>query len=68
VLIRSHPDGTKTALQVDARKVLLSKTADLIVQEDDVIYVPGSGVKNAADRAMQFSLGLVAPLLYLYHP
>jgi polysaccharide export outer membrane protein len=66
MIVRSHPDGTKVAVQVDAKKILLSKAADVVVQEDDVIYVPASGVKNAAQRALTFSLTLVAPLLYLY--
>ena len=67
ILIRTHPDGTKTSLQIDAHKVLLTKSADLVVQEDDVIYVPASGAKNAAQRALLFSLSLAGPLLYLYH-
>ncbi len=67
ILIRTHPDGTKTSVQVDAHKVLLTKTADLVVQEDDVVYVPASGIKNAAQHALDFSLSLAGPLLYLYH-
>jgi polysaccharide biosynthesis/export protein len=67
VLIRPRPDGTKIAMEIDAHKVLVSKAPDMIVQEDDVIYVPSSGIKNATTRALEFSLTLVSPLLYLYH-
>jgi len=67
VLIRPRPDGTKISMEIDAHKVLVARAPDMIVQEDDVIYVPPSGVKNVATRALAFSLSLVTPLLYLYH-
>jgi hypothetical protein len=65
VIMRPRPDGTKVSIEIDAHKVLLAKGPDMVVQEDDVIYVPSSGIKNAATRALTISLGLISPLLYL---
>ena len=67
-IVRTHPDGTKTAIQVDLKKILLSKSADVIVQEDDVIYVPPSALKNVAKAALAFSMTLTTTLLYVYRP
>lgn len=64
-IIRTHPDGSKTALQVDIHKVLMSKAADLVVQEDDVLYVPHSTVKDVLKMASQYSLAIAGPLLYI---
>jgi polysaccharide biosynthesis/export protein len=67
VLIRPRPDGTKMVMELDAKKVLEAKAPDMIVHEDDIIYVPSSGVKTVSTRALAFSMTLVAPLLYVYH-
>lgn len=67
IIVRPRPDGTRMIIEVDAHKILEAKRADMIVQEDDVIYVPASGVKNATSRAMAFAITLVAPLLYTFH-
>ncbi len=65
VLIRPRPDGAKVSMEIDAHKVLVAKAPDMIVQEDDIIYVPSSGMKNAATRALAAALALSSPLLYL---
>ena len=65
VIVRPRPDGTRVTMEVDAHKVLIAKAPDMIVQEDDIIYVPPSGIKNAASRALTFAMTLAAPLLYI---
>ncbi len=67
-LVRAQPDGTRIAEQIDAHKVLVSKEADPIVHEDDIIYVSPSSLKEAVTRASAFALSLAGPLLYTYHP
>jgi len=67
VIVRPRPDGSRVTIEVDAHRVLRARAPDMIVQEDDVIYVPASGVKNFVNRAITFSLTLVAPLFYIYH-
>lgn len=66
MLVRTHSDGTRTEMELDAHKILVSRAADLTIQEDDIIYVPASSAKNFAKSAMEFSLSLVSPLLYFY--
>ncbi len=65
IIVRPRPDGTKITIEVDALKILQAKTADIIVHEDDVIYIPASGVKNVANRALGYTLALASPLIYL---
>lgn len=65
VIVRPRPDGTKITMEIDAHKILIAKAPDMIVQEDDIIYVPPSGVKNAANRALAFAMTMVAPILYV---
>lgn len=45
ILVRTHPDGTRTVQQIDINKVLKAKAPDPVVQADDIIYIPLSGVK-----------------------
>ena len=66
VILHTEPDGSRSRSELDAHKVLTGAAPDVIVQEDDIIYVPPSGIKNFAKGAMAFSLSLVSPLLYVY--
>lgn len=66
LIVRNHSDGSRAELEVDANKILLARAADLVIEEDDVIYVPPSTVKNVAKGALEFSLSLASPLLYFY--
>jgi polysaccharide export outer membrane protein len=67
VIVRPLPDATRMTFEVDAKKILEAKAADIVVHEDDVIYIPASGVKNVANRALGYSLSLVSPLLFYFH-
>jgi polysaccharide export outer membrane protein len=65
MIIRSQPDGTKIAIQVDIQKILKATSPDVEIQEDDVIYVPHSAIKDALKTALQYSLAVAGPLVYV---
>jgi polysaccharide export outer membrane protein len=44
-LIRTQPDGSRVVQQIDMAKILNAKAADPVIQEDDIIYIPVSGMK-----------------------
>ncbi|HLY43599.1 MAG TPA: SLBB domain-containing protein [Terracidiphilus sp.] len=67
-LVRAQADGTKVAEQIDIHKVLTSKTTDPVVQEDDIVYVAPSTVKEVTARALSFALAMAGPLVYVYQP
>jgi polysaccharide biosynthesis/export protein len=45
ILVRTQSDGSRVVQQIDINKVVKAKVADPIVREDDVVFVPLSGVK-----------------------
>lgn len=45
ILVRTQADGTRVVQQIDIGKVLKAKATDPVVQDDDIIYIPLSGVK-----------------------
>ena len=67
-VIHTEPDGKRVAEEIDVHKVLTAKLADPIVQEDDVIYVSPSRIKEAATRAVAAAIALAGPVLYVTQP
>lgn len=67
-LIRTQPDGSRTAQEIDISKILRGKAADPVVQEDDIVYVTPSAIKDALSRASVFALAISNSLIYAYHP
>ncbi|HWA93384.1 MAG TPA: SLBB domain-containing protein [Terracidiphilus sp.] len=63
-LVRTQPNGTKTVTQFDVGKILRAQIADPTVDEDDILYVSPSQLKDALTRAMGFALTLSGPLIY----
>jgi polysaccharide biosynthesis/export protein len=45
ILVRTQADGSRIVQQVDIGKILKAKATDPVVQDDDIIYIPLSGVK-----------------------
>ncbi len=45
VFVRTLPDGSRVVQQIDLGRILNAKAADPVIKEDDMIYVPVSGVK-----------------------
>lgn len=67
-LVRTQADGTRAVQEIDLHKVLLSKVADPMVKEDDIIYVTPSAIKDAVNRAVAAALSLSNAFIYSYHP
>ncbi len=51
-LIRQAPNGP-SEIPVPLHKILASKTPDIRLQSDDILYVPSSAVKSAARRSLE---------------
>jgi polysaccharide biosynthesis/export protein len=45
ILVRTQSDGSRVVQQIDINKVVKAQNADPVVREDDIIFVPLSGVK-----------------------
>ncbi len=45
VFVRTLPDGSRVVQQIDLGKILNARAADPVIREDDIVYVPVSGVK-----------------------
>ena len=67
-LVRAQPDGTRVVQQMDVHKILTSRLADPVVQEDDIIYISPSPLKAILKNAVSFALGIAPQFLYIYHP
>ena len=67
-LVRAQPDGTRVVQEIDLHRVLLSKVADPVVKEDDIIYVTPSAIKDALNRSVAAALSLSNAFIYSYHP
>jgi len=67
-LVRAQPDGSRVLQEIDLHKVLLSRAADPVISEDDIVYVTPSTVKDVLNRAVAAALAASTTLLYAYHP
>jgi len=67
-IVRAQQDGSKVAEEIDIHKILLSRSADPVVREDDIIYVTPSTVKDVLNRAVAFALTVTTTLFYNYRP
>jgi polysaccharide export outer membrane protein len=68
IIVRTRPDGTRVVEEIDLGKALKAKGADPIVEEDDIVYVPASGLKTVLLRTPDYALSLATTALYAYHP
>jgi polysaccharide export outer membrane protein len=50
-IVRTNEDGTKVMIAVDLQKVLDSKSPDLQLQKNDILYVPRSTARIFASQA-----------------
>ena len=56
VLRASATGGDRTEQQVDLRKLLTGKTADVSLRADDILFIPGSMSKRASIRAIEAAI------------
>ena len=51
-LIRKTPDGQRQEVKIELKKILSAKAADVPLQADDILFIPGSAAKSAASRTL----------------
>lgn len=61
-IIRKNPDGSFQQIPVALRKILDAKEKDVPLLADDVLFVPASGGKRAAEQTLQSILGIAGGL------
>jgi polysaccharide export outer membrane protein len=66
LLIRTLPDGSRVVQQLDLAKIQNAKAADPAVREDDMIYVPVSGVKYTLINLLNYFTEFGVATLDLY--
>jgi len=66
ILVRTLPDGTRVVRQIDIGKILKAKAADPVVQADDIIYIPLSGVKYTLRSLPQYITQIGTASLEVY--
>jgi len=52
-VIRAGGSGEKTEIAVDVRDILNGKHADVMLQPDDILFIPSSATKKAALRTVE---------------
>ena len=57
-LVRTLKDGRKEAITVSVKKIFEGKAPDLALKDGDVVYVPTSTGKLAAEQAITSALGI----------
>ena len=66
-IYREGPDGSKTEIPVDLKKILARKSPDVTLLRNDVFYVPESGKKKATfsaiDKAIAFGSATLSGVL-----
>ena len=66
-IYRESPDGSKSEIPVDLKKILARKSADVTLLRNDVLYVPESGRKKATfsaiDKAIAFGTATLSGVL-----
>jgi polysaccharide biosynthesis/export protein len=63
-LIRTRPDGSRIASQIDLPRIQKAKAADVPVQEDDIIYVSPSALKMVVNQAVAWAGSTINPIIY----
>ena len=60
VLIRSDQTGERHEIKVDFKKVLEGKQEDILVQPNDVIFIPGSIIKTIGEGYIRAANAMIA--------
>ncbi|MGD0912506.1 MAG: polysaccharide biosynthesis/export family protein [Terracidiphilus sp.] len=66
-IIRTRPDGSRFVIQVNINHVQKAKSADLAIQEDDIVYVTPSTLKLVLTQALSWAVSVSGPIIYSYH-
>ena len=57
-ILRPNPDGTTKQIPVDVTKLLKGQAADMVLAQNDVVFVPGSTTKTVG-RSVMSSIGSI---------
>ncbi len=63
-LIRTRPDGSRIATEIDLPRIQKAKAADVPVQEDDIVYVSPSALKLVLNQAVAWAGGTLNSISY----
>jgi polysaccharide export outer membrane protein len=64
-IIRQNPDGTTRQIPMDATKLLKGQIPDMMLAQNDVVFVPGSTTKTVGRGVLNSIGGVLTALLYL---
>jgi polysaccharide export outer membrane protein len=65
IVMRQNPDGITTSqIPVDASKVLSGKVEDMVLNQNDVVFVPGSSTKRVGRNLLNSIAGILSALVY----
>jgi polysaccharide biosynthesis/export protein len=64
-IIRSNPDGTTTQIPIDVKKLLKGQIEDVIIAQNDVVFVPGSTTKTISHGVLNSISGVLTALVYV---
>jgi polysaccharide export outer membrane protein len=65
VVIRQSEDGTTKQIPIDVKKLLQGKTEDMVLDTNDVVFIPGSTTKTIARGILNSIGGVLASLVYV---
>ena len=66
LLLRTTGTGTRLVQKVKVEDILRGKRADVILQPDDIIFVPPSVLKASAKIALQSAIGFATEAYFYY--
>ena len=64
ILVRYKENGDRQQLAVDFSAILKGKKEDVVIHPDDVIFVPGSNIKNIGYGVIASTPGVLASMPY----
>lgn len=59
-ILRSLQGGERREIEVDLKKILSGKAADVALQPNDILFVPGSASKEVAARILETTLQTIS--------
>ncbi len=67
-IVHRDPDGTRTEIPVDMKKVLEGKSEDIQMAANDILYIPDSPSRVAARRGLEAAISTVSGILIFRPP
>ncbi len=65
VILRQGPDGSTKQIPVDVVRLLKGRAEDMVIAQNDVVFVPGSTTKTVGKGIMNSIGGILAALVYV---